>query len=51
MEYKKLEVQKFNDTTALIKFLIVLGGGNQKYLGVLYINLEVEKQLKTNNIV
>src|SRR5204862_4492267 len=43
MEYEKLEIQRFNDTVASIKFLTVPGGGYQKYLGVLYIDSEVEK--------
>src|SRR5436190_336417 len=51
MEYKKLEVQRFNDTAALIKFLTIPGGGYQKYLGVLYIDSEVEKCLKTHDII
>ena len=51
MEYEKLEVQRFNDTAALIKFLTVPGGGYQKYLGVLYIDSEVEKRLKTHDII
>src|SRR5436190_1812759 len=51
MEYEKLEVQRFNDTAASIKFLTVPGGEYQKYLGVLYINSEVEKCLKTHDIV
>jgi hypothetical protein len=51
MEYDKLEVHKFNDTTASMKFLTMPGGGNQKYLGVFYIDAEVDKHLQVNDTV
>jgi hypothetical protein len=51
MEYDKLEVCKFNDTTASMKFLTIPGGGNQKYLGVFYIDAEVDKRLQVNDTV
>ncbi len=51
IEYEKQEVQQFNDTLAVMKFLTILGAGYQKYLGIFYIDSEVSKWLKPNDIV
>jgi hypothetical protein len=49
MEYERQEVQKFNDTPASVKFLTIPGGGNQKYLVVIYIDPEVEKRMQVGD--
>ncbi len=51
MEYEKWEVQQFNDTLAAMKFLTIPGAGYQKYLSIFYIDSEISKWLKPNDIV
>lgn len=51
MKYEKQEVQEFNDKLAAMKFLTIPGGGNQKYLGVFYIDSKVDKRLQVNDTV
>ncbi len=51
MEYEKQEVQQFNDSLAAMKFFTIPRTGYQKYLSIFYIDSEVSKWLKPNDIV